>query len=162
MPPSRAIPTPGRLLLCVLSVSVLGACAGSRASSSQSKTDPCADFEVEVERVWSASVRAEFMKQSAALEVERRQAVANEMDLIAEDWVRTRTSVCRDHFVRGIIDAETYAARVRCFDDRLERQRSSSELLRAAGDAADLALVEASLDELLAQPPSCAQPTQAD
>jgi hypothetical protein len=131
---------------------VLFALAGCAGRSTHGPADPCADFEVEVERTWSASLRAEVMKHGGAIEVEQRQAVVNKMDRISEDWVRTRTSVCKDHFVRELISKEEYAARVRCFDDRLERQRTLAETLAAGGAIAE---VEGALDELLAQPESC-------
>jgi hypothetical protein len=130
----------------------LFAAAGCANQSTRAPSDPCADFEVEVERTWSASLRAEVMKHGGAIEVEQRQAVVNKMDRISEDWVRTRTSVCKDHFVRELISKEEYAARVRCFDDRLERQRTLAETLAAGGAIAE---VEGALDELLAQPESC-------
>ena len=55
--------------------------------------------------------------------VEERRALANKMDAISEDWVRLRRSVCLDHFKRKIISAEEYRSQVRCFDERLDRQR---------------------------------------
>jgi hypothetical protein len=127
----------------------LPACA---SHNTVAPADPCADFEVEVERTWSTSLRAEVMKHGGEIEVDHRQAVVNKMDRISEDWVRTRTSVCKDHFVRELISKDEYAARVRCFDDRLERQRTLAETL--AGGA-DLGEVEGALDELIAQPASC-------
>ena len=125
------------------------ACAAAPPRTS----DPCADFEVEVERVWSASIRAEALDRGGELEIESRRAVVNKLDRISEDWVMMRTSVCRDHFVRELISKAEYAARVRCFDDRLDRQRTLAEAL--AGGGADLASVDGALDELLAEPASC-------
>lgn len=129
----------------------LSACAGSHAQG-RAEADPCADFEVEVERTWSASLKAEVMERGGEIAVEQRQSVVNKMDRISEDWVRTRTSVCKDHFVRALISKDEYAARVRCFDDRLDRQRTLAEML-SSGAAPDE--VEGALDELLAQPASC-------
>jgi hypothetical protein len=130
-------------LLCVL------ACANAKRGAS---SDPCADFEVEVERVWSAAIKAQVMDEGGAIEVERRSAVTNKMDHVSEDWVRMRTSVCKDHFVRGLISKDDYAARVRCFDDRLDRQRKLVELLQGGGAAEE---VEAAIDRLVAEPASC-------
>ena len=138
------------VLVLVAAMALPTACAGS---SKQSKSDDvCGDFEVQVERYWSASIRAQALDHGGAIEVERRTGVVNDMDRISEDWVMMRTSACRDHFVRGLIDQAEYAARVRCFDDRLERQRTLATAL--AGDA-ELDAIEAALGELLAQPASC-------
>ncbi|HLT39073.1 MAG TPA: hypothetical protein VK034_22470, partial [Enhygromyxa sp.] len=87
------------------------------------------------------------------LEIEKRSGVVNKMDRISEDWVMMRTSVCKDHFVRQLISKEQYAARVQCFDDRLERQRTLATALAGAG--ADLAAIEGALDQLIAAPRSC-------
>lgn len=131
---------------------ILFALSACPSTNTRAPADPCADFEVEVERTWSASLRAKVMQHGGEIAVEKREAVVNKMDRISEDWVRTRTSVCKDHFVRALISKEEYAARVRCFDDRLERQRTLAETL--AGGA-DLGEAEGALDELLAQPASC-------
>jgi hypothetical protein len=148
-----------RLLAALLMSLWLPACAGSTSNATKSgREDPCADFEVQVEKYWSASIRAEAMKHGGEIEVERRAGVVNKMDSISEDWVRMRTSVCKDHFVRQLITSEQYAARVRCFDDRLERQRTLATTLTSGG--AELATVEGALDELLAAPASCSSPEQ--
>lgn len=139
-------------MITALAGLTLAACAGTKGGGSQAQADPCADFEVQVEHYWSASVRAEALEHGGELEIERRKGVVNKMDRISEDWVMMRTSVCKDHFVRELISKEEYAARVRCFDDRLERQRTLAEAL--AGEA-KLEEVEGALDQLLASPPSC-------
>ena len=150
------MPHPARTLaLLTLTVAAAPlACAGSgRASgASQASEDPCADFEVEVERYWSASIRAEALEHGGELEIEKRSGVVNKMDRISEDWVMMRTSVCKDHFVRQLISKDEYAARVRCFDDRLERQRTLATALTGSGDLAE---VEGAIDLLLAEPASC-------
>ena len=147
-----------RLPILLSMLSILGttqlACAGT-GKNSASQADPCADFDIQVEKVWSASIRGQVMQHGGEIEVEKRESVVNKMDRISEDWVMMRTSVCKDHFVRGVIDQPTYAARVRCFDDRLERQRTLSETLQAGGDGTSLDAIAGSLDELLAQPASC-------
>ena len=120
--------------------------------------DPCADFEIEVEKFWSASIKAQVMDQGGEIEVEKRSGVTNKMDRISEDWVMMRTSVCKDHFVRGLIDKDQYAARVACFDDRLDRQRTLATALTGGGG--DLAAIEGALDELLAAPKSCESSAQ--
>jgi len=128
------------------------ACDKSGATTS-TPADPCADFEVQGEKYWSAAIRAEVMNHGGELEIEKRSGVVNKMDRISEDWVMMRTSVCKDHFVRQLISKEQYAARVQCFDDRLERQRTLATALAGAG--ADLAAIEGALDQLIAAPRSC-------
>jgi hypothetical protein len=139
----------GRVRRLLIVLFALPACANHNTVA---PSDPCADFEVEVERTWSASLKAKVMQHGGEIEVEQRQAVVNKMDRISEDWVRTRTSVCKDHFVRGLISKDEYAARVRCFDDRLAKQRTLAETLAGGGALGE---VEGALDELLAQPASC-------
>ncbi len=143
----RAVRSSPSLPLLALALS---GCAGTNARATEA--DPCADFEVEVEKTWSASLKAKVMQHGGEIEVERRTAVVNKMDRISEDWVRMRTSVCKDHFVRELISKPDYAARVRCFDDRLDRQRTLAETLSSGASPAG---IESSLDELLAQPASC-------
>ena len=130
----------------------LSACASSSSSTAQHGDDPCADFEVEVEHWWSASIRAQALGNGGELELEKRRGVVTKLDRISEDWVMMRTSACKDHYVRGLIDKQDYAARVRCFDDRLERQRTLATALTGSGSLAE---VEGALDLLLAEPASC-------
>jgi hypothetical protein len=143
-------------LLTSLALCLSLACASEqRATSSANASDPCADFQVQVERYWSASIRARALGHGGELELEKRSGVVTKLDRIAEDWVMMRTSVCKDHYVRALIDADEYAARVRCFDDRLDRQRT---LATALTGEAPLELVGSELDVLAAQPASCDQP----
>jgi hypothetical protein len=134
---------------------ILTACVrGGSASSTTSPTtaDPCADFEVQVEKYWSASVRAQVLDKGGEIELEKRSGVITKLDRISEDWVMMRTSVCKDHYVRSLIAKDEYAARVRCFDDRLERQRTLATALAGEGQLAE---IESALDSLLAAPASC-------
>jgi hypothetical protein len=78
--------------------------------------------------------------------------VITKLDRISEDWVMMRTSVCKDHYVRSLIDKDEYAARVRCFDDRLERQRTLATALTGEGELTE---IEGVMDSLLAAPASC-------
>lgn len=151
----RSLPCPTRPALAVLALLGALACANAKPRAS---ADPCADFDVEVERVWSAAIKARVMDKGGEIEVEQRSAVTNKMDHVSEDWVRMRTSVCKDHFVRGLIDKDDYAARVRCFDDRLDRQRKLVELLEGGAAASE---VQAAIDQLVAEPASC-ETTPAD
>jgi hypothetical protein len=143
----------------VVLVSLTSACERGGQTQAPS-SDPCADFEVEVEKVWSASIKAQVMHKSGSIEVERRAGVTNKMDRISEDWVMMRTSVCKDHFVRGMIDKGQYAARVQCFDDRLDRQRTLATALTGGAGEAEFGAIEGALDELLAAPKSCESPAQ--
>jgi hypothetical protein len=138
-----------RSLLASLLLVALPGCVHSKPHGA---TDPCEDFELEVERTWSASLKAKVMERGGEIEVEHRQAVVNKMDRISEDWVRTRTAVCKDHFVRELIGKDEYVARVRCFDDRLARQRTLAETLEGGASPSE---IEGPLDDLLAQPASC-------
>jgi hypothetical protein len=142
---------PLQLQLVFVFAFALAACASGR-SSTQHGDDPCTDFQVEVEHWWSASIRAQVLGNGGELELEKRRGVVTKLDRISEDWVMMRTSTCKDHYVRGLIDAREYAARVRCFDDRLERQRTLATALTGGGSLAD---VDGALDLLLAAPASC-------
>ncbi len=113
----------------------LAACGGQQAGRTGVKDDRCTDFEVEVEHIWSTAIKAEVLGRGGSVEAIQRDKVANRMDQISEDWVRLRTSVCRDHFVRNVITADDYRTRSRCLDDSLDRQRRLVTLLKG-GDLA--------------------------
>jgi hypothetical protein len=147
-----------RRVALLLMLLALSACPKSGSTAGPGKGDPCADFQVEVDKYWSASIRAQVMDKGGELGFEARKGVANKMDRISEDWVMMRTSVCKDHFVRELISKEQYAARVQCFDDRLDRQRTLATAL--SSDDADLTAIEGALDELIAAPKSCESPEQ--
>jgi hypothetical protein len=129
-----------------------GAAPGGSSTVKPASTDPCADFEVQVEKYWSASVRAQALDKGGEIELEKRSGVITKLDRISEDWVMMRTSVCKDHYVRSLIDKDEYAARVRCFDDRLERQRTLATALTGEGELTE---IEGVMDSLLAAPASC-------
>jgi hypothetical protein len=142
---------------------VLTACERDGSGTvSPATADPCADFDVQVEKYWSASIRAEALDKGGQIELEKRSGVITKLDRISEDWVMMRTSVCKDHYVRGLIAKDEYAARVRCFDDRLERQRTLATALTGHGERAELAELESALDVLLAAPASCAAASTAN
>jgi hypothetical protein len=122
------------------------------ATTSPAAADPCADFEVQVEKYWSASIRAQVLGKGGEIELDKRSGVVTKLDRISEDWVMMRTSVCKDHYVRSLIAKDEYAARVRCFDDRLERQRTLATALTGDGELAE---IEGAIDLLLAAPASC-------
>ena len=120
----------------ILLVIVLAACGGNQEATSPGGKDPCADFELDVQKVWSAGIKAELMGKGGSIQVDERKSIATKMDQLSDDWVRLRTATCRDHFHRKLIDAETYAKRVQCFDDRLDQQRKIVALANSDATAA--------------------------
>jgi hypothetical protein len=117
-------------------VLVLGGCGGSSqapAEAGKPASDPCADVELDVEKIWSASIRAEFLGKGGAIAGETRQAVATKLDALSRDWVMLRRSVCLDHFKRQVITQQQYASRAACLDQNLQRQRSLIAALDAGG-----------------------------
>ncbi len=82
--------------------------------------------------------RARGDPHGGEVEAKERKSIVTKLDQLSDDWVRLRTSTCRDHFDRKMIDAETYRKRVKCFDDRLDEQRR----IVAAARASDLATAQ--------------------
>jgi hypothetical protein len=132
-------------------VGVWTACGGAQpapAGASAQSGDPCADVELDVEKVWGASVRAEFLGKGGAIAGETRQSVATKLDALSRDWVMLRRSVCLDYFKRQVISKQQYSTRAACLDQNLQRQRSLIASLDAGGDVQlDSALRNAS-DEI--------------
>jgi hypothetical protein len=123
--------------LVTLAASIALACGGSTPpASGPAGGGPCADFQLDVERVWSASVKAEILGKGGAIEASKREAITTKLDQLSDDWVRLRTSTCRDHFDRKLLTGDEYKKRVRCFDDRLDQQRRLVALTRANDGAA--------------------------
>ena len=122
---------------------VLVGCASKpEPATAASDKDPCADFELDVQRVWSAGIKAEFMGHGGEIEANERKSVATKLDQLSDDWVRLRTATCKDHFTRKLIDAETYQQRVKCFDDRLDQQRKIVALAKGNDTAAATKLAD--------------------
>jgi len=143
--------------LCV--VLGIGACAGSAPPSRNGTDDPCADFELDVRRVWSdetkVNLRASLMDQwSSELDVhvaqEKAQEIETSMDRVAQDWVMLRRSACMDHFKRSVGTADDYRSRTVCFDRVLQRQRAAIEAL-----ARDAAAGRSALDAIGQELDSC-------
>jgi len=110
---------------------LVAGCAGSSDSAKDpSGADACNDVDLQVEKVWSAGIRAQVLGYQGGGSVEERKQVVNKMDAISEDWTRLRRSVCLDHFKRKVISAEKYSTQVKCFDDRLDQQRKLVTLLK--------------------------------
>lgn len=121
-----------RLVVVSLAALLAQSCGGSRAAPSK---DPCADVELDVERVWSAEIRAEVLGKGGKIGGATRELVATKMDDLARDWAMVRRAVCRDHFERDVITKEQYVARTECLDAILGEQRTLVASLRqGAGD----------------------------
>lgn len=132
------------------------ACA--RSSEPGNSPDRCADFELDVRRVWSnetrVKVEAKLLERwggEGTIEVGRQrvQEVTTHMDRFARSWVMMRQAVCNDHFKRGLVDAEEYRVRVGCFDAALQRQNTLVQAMSASGELAAEAFDE--LDRELQQ-----------
>ncbi len=121
----------------LLSCAAVG-CGGPQVEPSSARASACADFELDVEKTWSAGIKAEVLGHGGEVEAKERKSIVTKLDQLSDDWVRLRTSTCRDHFDRKMIDAETYRKRVKCFDDRLDEQRR----IVAAARASDLATAQ--------------------
>lgn len=108
------------------------ACGGGQSGSS----DTCSGFDIDVEKVWNASVKAEIQGYSGGISAETAQKIATRMDAITLDWAMLREAACRDH-KNGFITAEQYNQKVKCFDDFLQRQRTLLNALKE-GDASTI------------------------
>ena len=137
----------------VIALALLGVLIGcaSRAASADSaggQADPCADVELDVEKVWSASLRAEFLGKGGAIAGETRQSVATKLDALSRDWVMLRRSVCLDYFKRQVISKQQYSGRAACLDQNLQRQRSLIASLDAGGDVQVESQLKSTSDEI--------------
>jgi hypothetical protein len=130
-----------RVILGCMGLLGLGPFACGAGPAPPQAEDPCKDVDLQVERFWSAQVKAQVLGYGGGAEASQRQSIANKMDSISEDWVRLRRSTCRDHFVRKTLSTEDYQSQVRCFDDRLDQQRKLVTLLKdgATAEGASLA-----------------------
>ena len=128
---------------------LLCSCASSPPpQQGQPGSDPCADVELDVEKVWSAGIRAEFLGKGGEIAGETRQAVATRLDALSRDWVMLRRSVCLDHFKRQVIDKQQYASRAQCLDQTLQRQRTLIAALDAGSEAQPESQLQALSDEI--------------
>jgi len=108
-----------------------------------------------VERVWSATVRAQVLGYGGGVEAGERQVIANKMDAISEDWVRLRLAVCNDYYKRKLISQGDYQRQVKCFDDRLDQQRKLVTLLKGPDATATGRYAEALVAELTEASHAC-------
>lgn len=122
------------------------ACASSGRSSG---TDPCADFELDVKKVWTVDTRinleAKLLERwsgETKLEVAkmRTEVVVTSMDRFARSWVMMRQATCNDHFKRDLLPADKYQSRVQCLDAALQRQNTFVQSLSDGGELASDAL----------------------
>ena len=81
-----------------------------------------------------ACVRAEVLGHGGAVGATERQALANKMDAISEDWVRLRLAVCNDYNKRHLVSE--YQQQVKCFDERLDQQRKLVTVLKGSDTSA--------------------------
>lgn len=114
---------------------LLASCASAPSAQQGQPADPCADVDLDVEKVWGASIRAEFLGKGGEIAGETRQAVATKLDALSRDWVMLRRSVCLDHFKRQVISKDQYASRAACLDQTLQRQRTLIAALDAGSEA---------------------------
>lgn len=121
----------------VLSLLLLAGSACGSAQPAPAQGDPCSDVDLDVERVWSAQIRAEFLQQGGSIGGEHREAVATRMDDISRDWAMLRRSVCLDYFRRHVITRQEYTTRADCLDRNLQSQRSAVTTLKAGAQDAD-------------------------
>ncbi len=142
---------PATILVALAGV-VVPACGGPSAPAGPASAGgPCGDFQLDVDRVWSASVKAEVLGKGGTLEASKREAITTKLDQLSDDWVRLRTSTCRDHFDRKLLTGDEYKKRVHCFDDRLDQQRRLVALTRAN----DAVAAEALAAKLAETPDAC-------
>lgn len=127
---------------------LLLSCAGSPPPQGQAGADPCADVELDVEKMWGAGIRAEFLGKGGEIAGETRQVVATKLDALSRDWVMLRRSVCLDHFKRQVISKDQYASRAACLDQTLQRQRSLIAALDAGSEPQPDAQLETLSDEI--------------
>ena len=116
-------------ILASLGLFWVASCATTLPTASA--PDPCKDVELQEERVWSASIKAQVMTYGVGIDANTRQSIVNKMDDISEDWVRLRLAVCNDFHKRQVIGNEEYERQVKCFDEKLEQQRRLVTLLKA-------------------------------
>ncbi len=145
----------GARLLLVLALGSPVACASSGPGASK---DPCADFDLDVKKVWTkdtrVSLEAKLLERwggEAQMEVakQRTEEVVTGMDRFARSWVMMRQASCNDHFKRDLLPTDQYQARVQCLDGALQRQYTFVQALSAGGELASDAL--AGLDQELQQ-----------
>ena len=94
----------------------------------------CSGFDLDVEKVWNAEIKAKVMGYGGEIGGEMGQKIATKMDHVTRDWVMLREAACRDH-ERGLLTTDEYKAQVKCFDAFLQNQRSLLSALEAGGGA---------------------------
>lgn len=112
-------------LLCAIACGCGGAQEGAQT---------CSGFDLDVEKVWNAEVKAKVMGYGGEIGGEMGQKIVTRMDNLTRDWVMLRESACRDH-QRGFLTDEEYKAKVKCFDAFLQNVRTMLTALESGGDA---------------------------
>ena len=136
----------------LLGALALVACACGASQHPGGEPDPCTDVELDVERIWSADVRAEFMGKGGSIGGQTRQVIATRLDDLSRDWAMLRRSVCLDHFKRHVIAKERYVARAECLDETLAHQRTLISVLHEGSERVD---AYARLEELSREVGAC-------
>ena len=136
------MPSEHHLLTAITALALL-ACGGPTPPPPSALRDPrCADFELDVQRVWNAETKAEikgrFGSTGVAYAQQTYESVVTRMDDATRDWVMLRESLCNDCLVRGLIPRELYAAASMCYDAALIRQRTAITLFKTADSVIDL------------------------
>ncbi len=128
-----------KTILIIIGLLAAGCGAGSNGAAT---ADPCADFELDVKKVWNAEARIRLsaaMKEiSAGGSAVKEEEVVTKMDDVTRDWVMLKQSACNDHFKRGLLSAEEYRKKADCFDAFLQHVRAMlTALEKGDGVAAD-------------------------
>lgn len=125
------------VLYFILMLICLGACATT--SNVVKNQDPCADFDLDVQKVWSVEAKAKvengFLKYGGEAGAKQASQVISQMDNLTRDWVMLRKATCKDYFVRKLISQEDYKKRTACLDDSLNKSRTLITAFQS-GDAA--------------------------
>ncbi len=121
-------------------VAAVGACHGAGpgpalAPREDASARPCADFELDVERFWSRSSRAEvragLLAAGGSVDESVAGRVVTKLDELSRDWVMMQESVCKDTLVRKVTPPDVYTKVSMCLRTTLISQRTLVSSLRA-------------------------------
>lgn len=116
-------------------LAILFAVACGCGSSQEGSAQTCSGFDLDVEKVWNAEVKAKVMGYGGEIGGGMSEKIVTRMDNLTRDWVMLRESACRDH-QRGFLSDEEYKAKVACFDTFLQNVRTMLTALEAGGGGA--------------------------
>ncbi len=124
---------------CALGASLAGCPGGGARPSAEAPREdatarPCADFELDVERFWSrstrADVRAGILTAGGAVDEALVGRVVTKLDELSRDWVMMQEAVCKDAVVRKVTSADVYTKVSMCLRTTLISQRTLVASLR--------------------------------